>query len=81
MSAEDNLGKQFTPKHKFTWQKAGKNHENFVSCCFHFAKDTGRPSDKKWSLTAKGNEISTHRSSAAAKEEAMRLHNEGKTGF
>jgi hypothetical protein len=78
MSAEDNLGKQFTPKHQFTWQKSG---EKFASCCFHFAKDTGRPSGKKWSLTAKGNEISTHPSSSAAKAEAMRLHNEGKTGF
>lgn len=81
MPAEDNLSKQFTPKHKFTWEKTGKDKEHFVSCCWHFASNTGRPSDKRWSLTAKGNEISTHRSSAAAKEEAMRLHNEGKTAF
>jgi hypothetical protein len=81
MASEDNLGKQFTPNHKFTWEKTGKNKELFISCCWHRATNTGRPSDKRWALTAKGNEISTHRSSAAAKEEAMKLHNEGKTGF
>ena len=87
MASEDNLGNQWVKpvfpakprirEHKFSWSKAGRNQEQFFSCCAHTATNTGRPSDKKWSLTGKGTEISTHRSSAAAKEAAMKLHEEG----
>ena len=87
MASEDNLGNQwFKPvvrakprirEHKFTWEKLGRDNDRFWSCCNHRAVNTGRPSDKRWSLTGKGTEISTHRSSAAAKEAAMKLHEEG----
>lgn len=83
MSAEDNLGRQFTPNHKFSAQevKRGPGGQSFITCCWHQISATGQPGANRWELKSSKEHLGYFRSSVAAKAEAKRMHEEGTTGF
>jgi hypothetical protein len=81
MSAEETLGRQFTPNHKFAWNKAGKKQDSFISCCFHMAEPTGKPGANKWSLRGSKKDYGNFPSASAAKEVAKQLHESGEHGY
>lgn len=68
-------------KHEFSFNKSLWANVEYISCCHHMVKLTGKGANKYSLVGRNEKDFGSYKSVAEAKQAALEFHNQGNHGF